>query len=141
MPKPNHKITHDDAKSLMGAAVDSAKKHGVPGGIAIVDAGGNILMVETLDDTMTAAATIAIGKAATAVAFRRPTKDIEDVVLQGRTPMLVLDSVTPQGYVPLKGGYPILFEGELLGGIAVAGTMDAEMDEVVVLEALKNKGW
>ena len=28
-----------------------------------------------------------------------------------------------------------------LGGIAIAGTIDAEMDEAVVLEALGNKVW
>jgi glc operon protein GlcG len=58
-------------------------------------------MLEVLDGTMHAAANIAIGKAATAVAFQRPTKDIEDVILKGRTPMLMLYSVTPQPYVPL----------------------------------------
>jgi glc operon protein GlcG len=39
-------------------------------------------------------------------------------------------------YIPFMGGYPILFDGEIIGGIAVAGTMAAEMDEVVVKAAL-----
>lgn len=126
---------------LMNSATSAAKKHGVPGAIAIVDMGGHLVMLESLDDTMNSAANIAIGKAATAVSFRRPTLDIENVVLEGRTPMLMLDSVTPQPYVPLKGGYPVFYQDELVGGIAVAGTMDADMNEVVVLEAIENKGW
>ncbi|AXT61409.1 heme-binding protein [Aquimarina sp. AD10] len=141
MPKTTFKITYDEAKMLMNEAVKSANHHNVPGAIAIVDEGGHLLLLESLDNTMSSASKIAIGKAATAAAFKRPTMDIEKVVLEGRTPMLVLDSVTVESYVPLKGGYPIWYEGKLVGAIAVAGTMDAEMDEVVVLEALKNKTW
>jgi len=127
-------MTYSDAKSLMGAAITSAHHHKVPGAISIVDSCGNPILLESLDDTMSSAAKIAMEKA-------RPTIDLEKVILEGRTPMLVLDSATSEAYVPLKGGYPILFEGELIGAIAVAGTLDADMDEVIVLEALKNKSW
>jgi len=141
MPNTTFKMTYKDAKSLMDAATKSASSHKVPGAIAIVDSSGNPLLVESLDNTMCSASKIAIGKAATAAAFKRPTMAIEKVILEGRTPMLMLDSTTSEAYVPLKGGYPIWYKEELIGAIAVAGTMDAEMDEVVVLEALENKGW
>ncbi len=141
MPKSVFKMTYSDAKSLMHAAVKSANKHKVPGAIAIVDKGGHPILLESLENTMSSASKIAIGKAATSVAFMRPSKDIEKVILDGRTPMLVLDGAISNPYVPLKGGYPIWYQDELIGGIAVAGTMDAEMDEVVVLEALENKRW
>ncbi len=141
MPKAVLKMTYSDAKSLMEAAVASAQKHNVPGAIAIVDIGGEPILLESLENTMSGASKIAIGKAATAVAFKRPSAAIEKVILEGRTPMLVLDSAISNNYVPLKGGYPIWYDDQILGGIAVAGTMDAEMDEVVVLEALENKGW
>jgi len=131
MPKATFKMTYSDAKSLMDAAINSAMHHKVPGAIAIVDSNGNPVSVESLDDTMSGASKIAIG----------PTKDLEKVILEGRTPMLVLDGATSQAYVPLKGGYPIVYKNETIGAIAVAGTMDAEMDEVVALEALENKAW
>lgn len=134
-------MTYSDAKSLMDAATKSAMRHEVPGAIAIVDDNGNPILLESLDGTMSGASKIALGKAATAAAFKRPTLDLEQVILKGRSPMLVLDGATSEAYVPLKGGYPILFENELVGAIAVAGTMDADMDEVVVLEALENKNW
>lgn len=141
MPKRSLVLTYDDAKKLMKAATDSANKNGVPGAIAIVDSGGNLMLLERLDNTMNSAANIAIGKAATAVSFKRPTIELENTIQEGRNTMLVLDSATAHPYIPLKGGYPIWHENELLGAIAVAGTMNAEMDEVVVLEALTNKGW
>ncbi len=136
MPLPNLTLSHAEAHILMDAALRTAAEHEVPGAIAIVDAGGHLLLVERLNGTMVAAANIAIGKAATAVTFQRPTAAIEDVVLAGRSPMLTLDSVTPQPYVPLKGGHPIMHGEIIIGGIAVAGTMDAEMDEVIAQAAL-----
>jgi len=141
MPTTTYRMTYKDAKALMKAATDSAFRHKVPGAIAIVDQGGNLILLESMDQTMTAAANIAVGKAATAVAFQRPTQNIEQVVLEGRSPMLELDSATSFAYVPLKGGYPLWYKGVLLGGIAVAGTMDAEMDEVVVMEAMEALEW
>ncbi|WP_394746956.1 GlcG/HbpS family heme-binding protein [Spongiimicrobium salis] len=141
MPKEIYQITYADAKALMDAATRSAKKHKVPGAIAIVDRNGSLILLESLDGTMCGASKIAMGKAATATAFKRPTIDLERVILEGRSPMLSLEGATSEAYVPLKGAYPIIYKEELIGAIAVAGTMDAEMDEVIALEALDNKGW
>lgn len=139
MLKKQLTMDYRTAKEMMDLAVNSARKHGVPGAIAIVDNGGHLIVLDRLEGTMSSAAAIAIGKAATAVAFRRPTKDIEETILKGRTPMLMLNNATSQAYIPLKGGYPIMYDDEVVGGIAIAGTMDADMDEVIVLEALKYK--
>ncbi len=130
MPKTVYEMTYNDAKSLMDSAVKSAQKHKVPGAIAIVDKGGNPILLESLDHTMSGASKIAIGKAATSVAFKRPSIDLEKVILEGRTPMLVLDIALSDDYVPLKGGHPRGYKNEVLGGSAGAGTMEAEMDEV-----------
>jgi glc operon protein GlcG len=87
---------------------------------------------------MVAAVDIVIAKAKTAVGFQRPTLALEEVILAGRTPMLSLGGTI--SYAPLKGGYPIIVDGEMIGGIAVGGTLNADMDEVVVLEALSSLG-
>lgn len=137
MPEKDWNMTYEDAKAIMLAAVASANRHKVPGAIAIVDRGGHLMLLERLPKTMTSAADIAIGKAATAVGFQRPTRAIEEVILQGRFPMLMLNNVTSYGYVPLLGGHPVVFENEIIGGIAVAGTMDAKMDDIVAEEALQ----
>ncbi|GAB5562669.1 MAG: hypothetical protein SynsKO_43160 [Synoicihabitans sp.] len=138
MPINQIVISHTEARVMMDAALRAASDHGVPGAIAVVDAAGHLILAERRDGTMHAAINIAIGKAATAVAFQRPTAAIEDVVLAGRSPMLTLDSVTPQPYVPLKGGHPITQGDKIIGGLAVAGTMDADMDEVIAIAALQS---
>ena len=130
-------LTLKGAQVLMDAAVAEAARLQVPGAIAIVDDGGHPMLLVRLDDTMVAAANIALGKAATAVAFQRPTIELEKTILSGRTPMLVLNSATDQAYVPLKGGYPIRCGDQVVGGIAVAGTLDAEKDELVARAGLQ----
>jgi glc operon protein GlcG len=46
----------------------------------VVDDGGNLMALERLDGTFAAGATISIGKARTAVLFKRPTKVFEDII-------------------------------------------------------------
>src|SRR6476659_3317445 len=72
-------LTIDGAKKVIAGAVAYAKKNNAPGGvIAVVDEGGNLMALERLDGTFAAGANISIGKARTAVLFKRPTKTFED---------------------------------------------------------------
>ena len=81
----------EGAKRVIAAAVAYAKKNNAPGGvIAVVDDGGNLMALERLDGTFAAGATISIGKARTAVLFKRPTKVFEDLIRNGRTAMTAL---------------------------------------------------
>ena len=40
-------------------------------------------------------------------------------------------------YAALKGGYPIKIDGMIVGGVAVAGALTGENDELIVKAALK----
>jgi len=74
-------LTLEGAKRVIAAAVAYAKKNNAPGGvIAVVDEGGHLMALERLDGTFAASADISIGKARTAVLFKRPTKAFEDIV-------------------------------------------------------------
>ncbi len=119
------------AKRLEEFAILKAKELGVEAAVAVVDDGGHLICLERLDGTMSAAANIAIGKAATAVSFKRPGIVLEQTVTIDRPAMRTLDRVTPFSYVPLKGSYPIEVDGELIGGIGVAGARTGENDEII----------
>jgi glc operon protein GlcG len=129
------RINLEGAKLLADAARREAQKRNLPGAVAVVDDGCNIVYVERWDNTMPNAPKIAINKAVTAVGFGRPTIRLEDVILNGRTPMLALTGTVD--YAPLMGGYPIEVDGMIIGGIAVAGALTAENDELIAKEALK----
>ncbi len=119
----------DGAKRTIAAAVAEAKRINAPGGvIAVVDDGGNLMALERLDNTFAAGAYISIGKARTAVLFKRPTKVFEDIINKGRTTMVALSDFTP-----LQGGVPIILEGQVIGGIGVSGAASAGQDEEIAL--------
>src|SRR5437763_4518108 len=73
----------DGAKKAIAAAVDFAKRNNGPGGvIAVVDEGGNLMALERLDGTFAMGATISIGKARTAVLFKKPTRFFEALLTE-----------------------------------------------------------
>ena len=118
-------ITLDGARSVIAGGKAYAKANNAPGGvIAVVDDGGNLVALERLDGTFAAGANISIGKAKTAVMFKRPTKFFEDVIKNGRTSMVALPDFTP-----LQGGVPIIIDGQIVGAVGVSGAASAAQDE------------
>lgn len=118
-------LTLEGAREVISGAVAEAKRLNAPGGvIAVVDEGGNLMALERLDGTFAAGANISIGKARTASLFKRPTKAFEEIIRNGRTPMVALNDFTP-----LQGGVPIEVDGQVVGAIGVSGAASAQQDE------------
>jgi len=109
-------LTLKAAKAIAGAAEAEANKRGSTVVIAVVDDGGHLLLLERLDNTQVTSVEVAIGKARTAAIFRRPSKDFEDQIKNGRAATLLLPGATP-----LQGGLPILVDGKVVGAIGVSG--------------------
>ena len=53
-------LTLDGAKTVVAAAESFARSKGAGGSIAVVDDGGNLLLLERLDDTFAAAANVSV---------------------------------------------------------------------------------
>lgn len=119
-------LTLDGARKVMAAAMDFIKRNNTTGVVAIVDEGGNLMMLERADNTFAAGAAISTGKARTAALFKRPTKFFEEVIKNGRTAMVALNDFTP-----LMGGVPILVDGQIVGAIGVSGAASAQQDEEI----------
>ncbi|MGH8758937.1 MAG: GlcG/HbpS family heme-binding protein [Burkholderiales bacterium] len=109
-------LSLEDAKRVAAAARTEAEKNGWAVVIAVLDDGGHLMYLERMDGTQKASSRIAEAKGRTAILFKRPTKAIEDNVLEGRTVMMGLP-----GAVPLEGGVPLVKDGQFLGGIGVSG--------------------
>jgi glc operon protein GlcG len=124
-------LTLEGARRVIAAAVAEARSKNAPGAvIAVVDEGGNLMALERLDNTFAAGAAISAGKARTAVLFKRPTRVFEEIIRNGRTPMVALpDSL----FTPLQGGVPIVVEGEIVGGVGVSGAASAQQDEELAI--------
>ena len=77
---------------------------------------------------------MAIQKAKTAVAFKRPTRLFEEAVAKGRTVLVSLP-----GGMPFEGGVPITVGNQVIGAVGVSG-VTAQQDGMIAhatgLEAL-----
>jgi glc operon protein GlcG len=124
------------AQRVIAAAEAQAKQLNAPGAvIAVVDEGGNLMALERLDGTFSAGANISIGKAKTAVMFKKPTRFFEELINsngKGRTVMTALENFTP-----LIGGIPILVDGQIVGGVGVSGAAAADQDEQLAIAGSK----
>src|SRR5207237_1321381 len=78
------------AKKVAEAAEQKAAENSWPVAIAIVDEGGHLVYLARRDGTQYGSIDVAIRKAGTAAAFKRPTKVFEDAVAGGRTALLGL---------------------------------------------------
>ena len=123
-------LSLDGAKAVADSAAAEAKKHNAGGAIAVVDNGGHLVYLARLDKTFPAASAVAIEKARTAATFRRPTRDFENAIKNGRTSLLGVAVMTP-----LQGGVPILVDGEVVGAIGVSGATSAQEDDDIATVA------
>jgi uncharacterized protein GlcG (DUF336 family) len=120
-PLQKKSVSLEDARKAAAAAAVEAKKNKWNVSIAVVDDGGHLVYFERIDEASIASVDVAIGKARTAVAYKRPTKALEDAIAGGRNAVLALP-----GSMPLEGGLPIFVDGKVAGGIGVSGAKSSE---------------
>ena len=125
MPGTTKYITLDDAKKAVAAAEAEARKNNWNVAIAILDSGGHLILFQRMDDTQIGSVNIAIGKAKTAVSFKRPTKAMEDIVTGGRIAFLAVEGITP-----LQGGLPVVVDDKVIGSVGVSGVQSSQDEQV-----------
>lgn len=120
-------LTLATAKRMMVAAEGEAETHGWPVAIVIADATGDVVLALKRDQTQHSSLGIATGKALTAVNFRRPTKVFQDGIAAGGEGLRFL---AVPGVTPLEGGFPIVIDGHIVGGIGVSGVLSTQDAQV-----------
>jgi len=124
MPNPyGSSITVDDAKKAAAPALAEAAKNNWKVAVAIVDPAGTLVYYEKMDNTQLASANVAIDKARSAARFKRPTKAFQDALAAGGEGLRVLGL---EGAVPVEGGFPLVMDGKIVGGIGVSGATSAQ---------------
>jgi len=121
-------LTLEGAKQVGDAAQKYAKDNGAGPSIAVVDDAGHLLYFVRPETSFAAGANVSIGKARTSAIFKKPTKDFEDTINNGRFTMTALPDFTP-----LQGGVPIVHEGRVIGAVGVSGAKSAQQDEEVAI--------
>jgi uncharacterized protein GlcG (DUF336 family) len=118
-------LTLEAAMKIAAAAEAEATKNNWNVSIAIVDEGGHLVLLHKRDNTQYGSIDISIQKAQTAAGFKRATKVFEDAIAGGRTAILGIEQV-----LPLEGGVPLVFNGQIVGAIGVSG-VTSQQDGVV----------
>lgn len=130
-------ISAELAEKMINAAEKKAKELGVPMSIAIVDDSGILKAFKRMDGAPLLTVDIAINKAWTASAFGVPTDQWYERI-KNDPPLLAGFVHTPR-LIIFGGGFPIMLDGHLIGGIGCSGghyTQDMEVAKAA-LEIVK----
>lgn len=118
-------LTLAAAKKIIAAAEAEALQHAWPVVIAVVDDGGNLICLQRLDNAQFGSVEVAIQKARSAVAFKRPTKAWEELLASGQQRVLNLP-----GVLSSEGGVPIVWKNQIVGAIGVSGVKASEDGQI-----------
>jgi glc operon protein GlcG len=121
-------LSLEAARVALAAAEAEAMRNGWRVVIAVVDDGGHTIALTRLDGTQWSSIETAVEKARAAVAWKRPTRLLEESVNQGRAAFVTIS----QGMALLQGGVPIEVDGAIVGAVGVSG-VKASDDETIAL--------
>jgi glc operon protein GlcG len=121
------------AETIVAAASEKARAMGVKSNIAVVDEGGHLLAFARMDGARPASGYTAITKAVTAATFRQetgplPPKGEPDVLLN----LSLQNAAGASGgkLTTLKGGVPVIIDGQIVGAVGVGGGTGEQDAEV-----------
>lgn len=136
--EPRATLSIEAIQAMLDAAALRAKELDAKLHITIMDHAANLVGHISFPGAARIAAITANRKAFTAVNTGMPTGQWESFV--GAMPaseVKIIDSI--DGYIAAKGGYPVVQDGMVLGGIGVSGA-NQEIDDEVALAALRALG-
>ena len=113
---------------LSQTALDYAQSIGVPIVVSIVDANGVLMYFQRMSDALLISNDIAQAKAYTAVALKSATHEIH-LSAQPDGDLFNIESMVNRKICTFGGGYPIIIDGEIVGGFGISGgTVAEDMD-------------
>lgn len=126
----NHpKLTLEGARAVLAAAEKKAQEIRCPMDIAIVDDGGHLLAFARMDGAKLSSIEIALLKARSAAARRAETKPAMKDEQPNVLLSLGLAAGNPAEQTPIRGGIPLVVDGEVVGAIGVsAGSEDQDVE-------------
>jgi glc operon protein GlcG len=135
------RLTHAGAKRMTATAVDAAREAGIAITVAITDAGGHLIVLERMDGGRFHTVHSATTKAVCAASNKRPTSPhgAQAQPLDVAHALGLALAAGPERWTAMEGGFPIIVDGECIGGIGVSGG-DWATDERIAQAAIKAIG-
>jgi glc operon protein GlcG len=126
----NHpKLTLEGARAVLAAAERRAGELRAPMDIAVVDDGGHLLVFARMDGAKPSSIALALVKAQ-AAAMRRAATGPAMAGEQLNLPVILgLTIANPAYQTPIRGGVPLVVDGQVVGAIgASGGTEEQDLD-------------
>jgi glc operon protein GlcG len=135
------RLTHQGAKAMAATAVSRAQDAGIAIAVAITDAGGHLIVLERMDGGRFHTVHSATTKAVCAASNRRPTsaQGAQGQSLDVAHALGLALAAGPERWTAMEGGYPVIVEGECIGGVGVSGG-DWETDARIARQAVESIG-
>jgi glc operon protein GlcG len=126
----NHpRLTLEGARAVMAAAEKRAAHLGLNLVLAVVDDGGHLIAFERMDGAKPSSVAVAVTKARAAAARRSATGPYSSGAQPDPFVSFGLAFSDSLHQTPIRGGLPLLADGEVVGAIGVsAGTEDQDVD-------------
>lgn len=120
-------LTLEVAEKMAARAREKAKEIGVPMVIAVVDEGGNVIMLQRMANALLGSIDIALNKAFTAVAFQNSTDRLGADAQPGKS-LYGIETSNGGRVVIFGGGFPYVYQGRIVGAVGVSGgTVEEDM--------------
>lgn len=135
------RLTLAGARKMMDTAMSAAELTGHAIAVAIVDAGGHPLLILRMDGGRFHTVHSSTTKAVCAASNKRPTT-AKGAAGQNLDTMHALGLALAAGserWTAMEGGYPIIVDGECVGGIGVSGAT-WELDDQFARDAVEAIG-
>lgn len=134
-----YELTLEEAKLMIEAAKKKAEEINVLETIAVVDSGGFVIAMERMNKSRVTGPEIAMAKGFTAAGHKRSThlfnREPSGPVLPGNE-AFGIQHMIPGKFATFVGGFPIVVNNEVIGGVGISGG-NGEQDTAVGVAALE----
>lgn len=128
-------MTLELAESFLMPSLKKAKEMNVPVVISIVDEGGNLVLLNRMENAHIGSIDISINKAYTSMAFKITTEELGKLSQPGN-PLYGIENSNNSRIIVFGGGFPIYIKDKLIGAIGVSGG-SIEEDILIASAAIK----
>ena len=125
---PNGQISLEMAQKLVTAAVEAAKEQKVAVTVMVVDRGGHPIALARMNSMAYPFTEVSRRKALTGCSFNTATHVLAHYFAQ--SPSLSQGVQATPEILVLAGGFPIVEDGECVGGLGVAGGRGTQDQEI-----------
>jgi uncharacterized protein GlcG (DUF336 family) len=119
-------LSDEEASRAVDAVTEEAEAVSVPVTVVVVDEGGNLKALRRMDGAPLVSIETARNKAYAAAAIGMPVDDFFQAIKEDAA--AIASFASRPGLALIAGGVPLLVDGQLVGGIGVAGAMTGAED-------------